>query len=76
METRPLLRRATNACFPAIASGMQSIESLICCGKRLFAARAGLNVRDRAPAMRCSARGENIVARLAADLGALPVHQN
>lgn len=38
--------------LPAITFVMQSIEHLICYGKRLFAARAGLTVHDRAPALR------------------------
>jgi 2-keto-3-deoxy-L-arabinonate dehydratase len=37
---------------PAIAHVMRSIEHLICYGKRLFALRAGLTVKDRAPALR------------------------
>lgn len=37
---------------PAIAHVMRSIEHLICYGKRLFAQRAGLQVHDRAPALR------------------------
>ena len=40
--------------LPAITFVMRSIEHLICYGKRLFAARAGLSVFDRAPAMRPS----------------------
>lgn len=40
--------------LPAITFVMRSIEHLICYGKRLFAARAGLAVFDRAPAMRPS----------------------
>lgn len=38
--------------LPAITFVMRSIEHLICYGKRLFAARAGLAVFDRAPALR------------------------
>ena len=37
---------------PAIAHVMRSIEHLICYGKRLFALRTGLTVKDRAPALR------------------------
>lgn len=43
--------------LPAITFVMQSIEHLICYGKRLFAARAGLTVHDRAPALRPTPEG-------------------
>lgn len=56
--------------LPAIVFTMQGLETLICYGKRLFAARAGLAVHDRAPAMRPTAAGEAMVARFARDLGA------
>lgn len=54
---------------PAIVFVMQSIETLICYGKRLFAARAGLDVIDRAPALRPTAFGLQCVAQHAAMLG-------
>ena len=57
--------------LPAIGFVMQSIESLICYGKRLFCLRAGLPIHDRAPALRPAPAGEGILARLAADLGPL-----
>lgn len=57
--------------LPAISFVMQSIESLICYGKRLFCLRAGLPVYDRAPALRPAPAGEFILARLADDLGPL-----
>ncbi len=38
--------------LPAITFVMQSIETFICYGKRVFAARAGFDVHDRAPALR------------------------
>ena len=44
--------KACSELVPAIAFVMQSIEHLICYGKRLFAMRAGLRVHDRAPALR------------------------
>jgi 4-hydroxy-tetrahydrodipicolinate synthase len=37
--------------LPAIVFMMQSVEHLICYGKRLFARRAGLTVHDRQPAL-------------------------
>ncbi|MGO1080079.1 dihydrodipicolinate synthase family protein [Inquilinus sp. CA228] len=55
---------------PSIVFVMQSIETLICYGKRLFAARAGLTVHDRAPALRPTEFGLDLVARHAAALGA------
>ena len=54
---------------PAIMFVMQSIETLTCYGKRIFAARAGLSVHDRAPALRPTAFGLDCVARYAARLG-------
>ena len=57
------------AAAPSISFVMQSIETLICYGKRLFAARAGLTVHDRAPALRPTAFGLACVARHAAALG-------
>jgi 4-hydroxy-tetrahydrodipicolinate synthase len=42
---------------PAISFVMSSIEHFICYGKRLFAARAGLAVHDRAPAQRPTPEG-------------------
>ena len=38
--------------LPAALFGMQSLEHLICYGKRIFGARAGITIHDRAPAMR------------------------
>jgi 2-keto-3-deoxy-L-arabinonate dehydratase len=55
--------------LPAIGHVMQSIEHLICHGKRLFAQRAGLTVHDRAPALRPDADGLTQIAALAAHLG-------
>ena len=57
------------AAAPSINFVMQSIETLICYGKRLFAARAGLTVHDRAPALRPTAFGLACVTRHAAALG-------
>jgi 4-hydroxy-tetrahydrodipicolinate synthase len=48
---------------------MQSLESLICYGKRLFGARAGIEIHDRAPALRPTAFGLDLVQRHAARLG-------
>jgi len=55
--------------LPAIVFVMQSIEHLICYGKRLAAARTGLEVHDRGPAMRPTPFGLATVERLARRLG-------
>ena len=56
--------------LPAIVFAMQSIDHLVCYGKRLVAARAGLGpVRDRAPGIVPTAFGEAAVARFAQALG-------
>lgn len=55
--------------LPAIVFVMQSIEHLICYGKRLCAARLGLDVHDRGPALRPTAEGLATVARFARRLG-------
>lgn len=57
---------------PAIVFIMQSIESLLCYGKRLFGARAGLAIHDRAPALRPTTFGADLVKRHAAQLGPYP----
>ncbi len=57
--------------LPAFTFVMQSIETLICYGKRkLFALRAGtVEVFDRAPALRPTEAGMAVLNRLAAALG-------
>lgn len=59
--------------LPAIGFVMQSIEQLICYGKRLFALRAGIEVFDRAPALRPDAAGLDQIADLAQALGPFAV---
>lgn len=70
-------RRTAEALYaeivPAIDLVMASIEQLICHGKRLFAARAGLPVFDRAPAQRPDAAGLAEVARFAESMGRFPL---
>lgn len=63
--------RAYQAMLPAAVFGMQGIENLLCYGKRLFGARAGIYIHDRAPALRPVAAGEAMVARFAKALGPL-----
>ncbi|MGX9147008.1 hypothetical protein [Mesorhizobium sp. 128a] len=48
------------------------IENLICHGKRLFGARSGVPIHDRAPAMRPNEVGLAMVERFASRLGRLP----
>ncbi len=55
--------------LPTILFVMQSIESLICYGKRIYAARAGLTIYDRAPALRPTPLGLELVAAHAARMG-------
>lgn len=65
----PAAERAYRDALPAIVFIMQSLESLICYGKRVFGARAGITIHDRAPAMRPTAFGEKLVADHVARLG-------
>jgi 4-hydroxy-tetrahydrodipicolinate synthase len=60
---------------PIIQLVMGSIEHLICYGKRLFALRAGLQVFDRAPALRPEAHVMSRLEELSAGLGAFPLRQ-
>lgn len=61
--------------LPAIVFIMQSLESLICYGKRLFGARAGIEIHDRGPAMRPTAFGLDLVQRHATRLGPYQVNR-
>lgn len=63
--------RAYQAMLPAAVFAMQGIENLLCYGKRLFGARAGIAIHDRAPALRPVAAGDAMVARFADALGPL-----
>jgi 4-hydroxy-tetrahydrodipicolinate synthase len=62
--------------LPAITFIMRSLEHLVCYGKRVFAARAGLEVFDRAPALRPEAHDLAICDALARRFGAFPVAQD
>lgn len=55
--------------LPAIVFVMQSIDHLLCYGKRLTAARLGLIVHDREPGLLPNVFGEAAVARFARALG-------
>ena len=57
--------------LPAVVATMQGLEHLICYGKRLYGARAGETIHDRAPALRPNETGLEMVARLADNMGAL-----
>ncbi|QPC94660.1 dihydrodipicolinate synthase family protein [Mesorhizobium sp. INR15] len=65
-------QRCYEEMLPAAVFVMQGIENLICYGKRLFGARAGIDIHDRAPAMRHNATGLAMVERFATRLGRLP----
>ena len=58
--------------LPAISFIMRSLEHLICYGKRIFAARAGLEVFDRAPALRPEIDELQHMKRLLVGLGRFP----
>ncbi|HWJ74813.1 MAG TPA: dihydrodipicolinate synthase family protein [Kaistia sp.] len=55
--------------LPSATMVMQSLETLICYGKRLFAARAGLSVDDRQPNLVPTPFGLQLVANHAHRLG-------
>lgn len=55
--------------LPAIIFIMQSIETLLCYGKRIFGARAGIAIHDRGPALRPTEFGLKLVERYARELG-------
>ncbi len=59
--------------LPAIVFVMQSVDHLICYGKRLTAARLGLEVFDRGPGLAPNRFGLAAVARFAAALGGMKV---
>ena len=65
----PAAERAYREMLPAVVFTMQGIENLLCYGKRLFGARAGISIHDRAPALHPVAAGEEMVARFAEALG-------
>jgi len=58
--------------LPAVVFTMQSLETLVCYGKRIAAARMGLGeVFDRAPALLPDRFGSDCAGRYARELGAL-----
>ena len=61
--------RAYRAVLPGITFVMQSIEHLICYGKRLYGLRAGQVIHDRAPALRPGDEGLAALVNHAAALG-------
>ncbi len=59
-----LAAEAAYAAFlPAAIFAMQSLETLACYGKRIFGARAGIAIHDRAPALRPDDFGLAMAAR-------------
>lgn len=72
-DTELAMRRYAGV-LPAIVFAMQSLDTLICYGKRIAALRLGMDlaqVHDRQPAMRPSAFGLAMARRHAARLGPL-----
>ena len=61
--------------LPVIQFVMQSIEHLICYGKRIFAQRAGLHVFDRAPALRPDPLVLHQLEEFCSALGSFPAKQ-
>ena len=55
--------------LPAIVFAMQSVDHLICYGKRIVAARMGIEVFDRAPGLLPNQFGLEVVRRFSASLG-------
>ncbi|MBM1218678.1 dihydrodipicolinate synthase family protein [Ponticoccus sp. SC2-23] len=51
--------------LPAATFAMQSLEHLACYGKRIFGARAGITIHDRAPALRPTEAGLTFARRWA-----------
>jgi 4-hydroxy-tetrahydrodipicolinate synthase len=56
---------AYGAFLPAATFGMQSLEHLVCYGKRIWGHRAGVVIHDRAPALRPSEAGLRLAERWA-----------
>ena len=59
------------AVLPALVFMMQSIDHLLCYGKRIFARRVGLEVHDRAPFQAPTRAGLGFASRWADHLGAV-----
>lgn len=57
------------AMLPASVFGMRSLDHLLVYGKRLFGARAGVDVFDRRPSLPSTQFGLDLVARYARELG-------
>ena len=59
------------AILPGIVFMMQSLDHLVCYGKRIAAQRLGIAIHDRAPGLAASEFGAGCAARFAAALGPL-----
>ncbi|MGJ8586264.1 MAG: dihydrodipicolinate synthase family protein [Marinosulfonomonas sp.] len=62
--------------LPAIQFVMQSIEHLICYGKRLFGLRAGFAIHDRGPCLRPNETGLHLTKLWADRLGPLSIENS
>jgi 2-keto-3-deoxy-L-arabinonate dehydratase len=62
--------------LPAASFAMQSIEALLCYGKRVMGLRTGIAIHDRAPALRPTDFGLACVAEHARRLGSWPTASN
>jgi len=63
--------REYQAMLPAVVFIMQGIENFLCYGKRVFGLRAGIEIHDRAPALRPTPAGLAMAQRFAEALGPL-----
>ena len=57
--------RAYSDFLPAALFAMHSLEHLTCYGKRIFGRRIGIDIHDRAPALRPTQFGDALVAKWA-----------
>ncbi len=57
--------------LPAICFIMQSLEHLICYGKRLFGYRAGFTIHDRVPSLKPTPFGLSVISQYAKELGGM-----
>ena len=66
---RTAAERAYADFLPAALFAMQSIEHLVCYGKRIFGLRHGMDIHDRSPALRPTDFGLTLARRHAFGMG-------